>query len=160
MYLMVLMTCNILDALKVRAKCKYWFPSAKSQMDRGYSPGWKGRWTTAGMERGSTESALHPAGWTAIPHSSLGSAAWSGRFFVPGNDQIFWDWFMTNLFVLPAGRSLIYWSVQKIQRGQICVRVEVLLGVISAWFSSPSLPALCFTSSLIPTESQLHTQLL
>lgn len=34
-----------------------------------------------------------------------------------------------------------------------------LLGVISAWFSSPSVPSLCFTSSLIPTEPELHTQL-
>lgn len=113
-------------------------------------------------EGGSSESILHPADWTSIPHSSLVSTAWSS-----------WE----GLSLLEITRSsetdswLIYLSCRqggvwytdlckRSKRGQLCVRAEALLGVISARFSSPSLPSLCFTSSLIPTKSELHTQLL
>lgn len=43
------------------------------------------------------------------------------RVFFTGTDQTFWGWFMANLFVLLAGRRLIYWSGEWIQRVQLCV---------------------------------------
>lgn len=124
--------------------------------------GWMDGQVSDYREGGSSESILHPADWTSIPHSSLMSTAWSS-----------WE----SLSLLEMTRSsetdswLIYLSCrqggvwytdlcERSKRGQLRVRAEALLGVISAGFSSPSLPSLCFTSSLIPTESELHTQLL
>lgn len=77
-----------------------------------------------------------------------------------------------GLFLLELTRSsetdswLIYLSCRQgggwytdLAKGSKGFSYVSLLGVISAWFSSPSVPSLCFTSSLIPAEPILHTPL-
>lgn len=68
---------------------------------------------------GGSERTLHPADWNLHPSflSHERSPIFMGGSFFTGNEQIFWDWFTANLFVLPAGRSLIYWSVVKDPKG-------------------------------------------
>lgn len=113
-------------------------------------------------EGGSSESILHPADWTSVPHSSLMSTAWSsweGLSFLEMTRSSETDSWLIYLSCRQGG---VWYTdlCKRSKRGQLRVRAEALLGVIWARFSSPSLPSLCFTSSLLPTESELHTQLL